>query len=187
MKRIFQMVCILAALVISVSFVSTAGAALTNLVTNGSFQDVGTDKKPVGWTLNGGVTFEKGTDFGSFTTKSNGMGNEGIFQQTLGTTSGQQYLLSFQECGTVGSLFSVLFGGTTHNYTSSADWKTYSFILTGGVDNRLQFLFKSANSTYNLKDISVTATPIPSSLLLFIPGLVGIGILRKRLGWRHSA
>jgi hypothetical protein len=117
-----------------------------------------------------------------------------IISQTLGTTSGTKYTLSFWLWNIIGdgpesdTDFQALWNSTPllDQFTTTSGYVEYSYTVTGTGSDTLTFEGYNGPSAYELGDISVTSgttspIPEPSSLWLLGSGLAGLaGMLRRR-------
>ena len=169
-----------------------AGTASADLVLNGSFQT----GDFTNWTQSGDNTFSyvstasTGAPAGSTEAMLGTNGSNGTISQTINTTVGQAYTVSFWLASddflqTPTTYFKALWNGaveTTNpglpSYTVGAFDYT-QFVFTGiatSANTTLAFNYENDNAGYHLTDISAaTATPIPATVWLFWPsaGLAG--------------
>ena len=166
-----------------------APPASANLVTNGSFET----GDFTGWTLGGNYTggqtyINNQSESGAYAAALGSMGSDGTLSQTLQTTAGQQYTLSFWVAnqGSGPNDFAVRWNGTTLASGVNASAMGYTqvtFTVTAtGPTSTLEFDARQDPSHWSLDNISVTAigTPAPSAptITSFSPdtGVVGDGI-----------
>ncbi len=191
---------------------SQVQAAPVNLVVNGSFEDTPSTVAPgtfetfsniTGWTTGGNAngieirnnrvgTAAAGDNFAEL----DSTGNTNIFQ-TLSTTAGQAYTLSFaysprldQPSDTNG--ISALWNGSiisvpaiiTGNGAGNVDnvWTTYVFSVIGTGSDILGFSAEGISDTFGggIDSVSVSAVPIPAAAFLFAPALLGFMGLRRK-------
>ena len=163
--------------------------ASANLVTNGSFET----GDFTGWTLGGNYTggqtyINNQSESGAYAAAIGSMGSDGTLSQTLQTTAGQQYTLSFWVAnqGSGPNDFAVKWNGTTLASgvnASATGYTQVTFTVTAtGPTSTLEFDARQDPSHWSLDNISVTAigTPAPSvpTITSFSPdtGVVGDGI-----------
>ncbi len=109
--------------------------------------------------------------------------------QTLTTVVGQEYAISYWVAGTQANLLEVTFGGTTlfdgtaptDGVTSPSDYARYTFDTNASSTSTV--LAFSGERTIGgeilLDDVSVTAVPEPSTLVLIFVPLLGLGMLLR--------
>ena len=177
-----------------------AGAALAfatpavaqELVTNGGFE-TGTF---AGFTQTGNTGFTTVSTIapasGAFSGRFGPVGSVGGISQTLITTAGQNYLISFDlrnEGGTP-NFYQALFGGSQlFAATDSAAFGYTNFSTTAvatGASTILAFNFQQNPSYFYLDNVSVTASgiaaavPEPATWAMMLIGFGGIGASMRR-------
>jgi hypothetical protein len=174
-----------------------AGTACANLVLNGSFQTGDfTD-----WTQsNPGNTyaFFTGATCAPVATEvqlgTNGLGTDTQIYQSIATTAGQSYTVSFwlaNDDFSNTSNFKLLWNGAVETtnpalQNSGLAFNYTEFSFTGvatGATSVIAFDFQNDNSDYHLTNVNASPTPIPATMLLFFPPLAGLLGLRS---WRSK-
>ena len=184
--------------------------ASANLITNGGFETLGAYigtglYDAPGWTIadpssatgiystvasagygSMGLTPAEGN---SFLWGGGYLGNTGIItQQAVATTNAQQYNLSFSlantnQGATATNFWYVTWDGTTLlSGTNVGDFANvlYTYTVTGTGNDLLSFGFNNEPGAFALDEVSLTAVPEPSTLLLLGAGLAGFAFFRKR-------
>lgn len=180
------------AVALAVTLVFTS-VAQPNQITNPGFE-TGTFS---GWTQSGNLGFtgvgSAPVHSGAFAAFLGPIGSLGFLSQTIATTPGATYDLSFflRSDGLTANEFLVRWNGTSvfdqfnlpaFGYTG----KTFSGLVATGATTTLAFGFRNDPGFLHLDDISVNAasvpnpTPEPATLLLLGTTAVGIGLVRRR-------
>ncbi len=178
------------ALAVSLFFVQSAAA--TPLVVNGGFET----GDFTGWTLS----------YPSWATVDNAgyyPPNSGLYSGTFGAIDYQTPNILSQNLATVAGTYSVSFwlandGTTPINNKFDADldgthlltllnagpfaWTQYTFTATVSGPSTLTFTFFQLPAFFHLDDVSVSAVPLPGSLVLLASALLPLGWRRLRKG-----
>ena len=144
-----------------------------NLVANGNFAT----GDFTGWTLGGNYTSTtygseiviatEGTGGSTYAADMGSMGADGTLSQTIATTPGQTYALSFwlQNLGSGGNDFSATWNGqnlVSLTNTAQSGYSQYTYTVTAtGSTSALQFSAANGPSHWDLDNISLTASGTP--------------------------
>jgi hypothetical protein len=159
------------ALVASICCIASAGVARADIVTNGGFETGDFS----GWTQSGNTDFTGVTTgiahSGDFAADLGPDGSLGYLSQTLATTAGTTYQLTFflASDGQVPNEFQVTLGGTVWDQADvpSFGYVSESLTVTATASTTLlQFGFQNDNGSFALDDVSVNSVPEPGSLML---------------------
>ena len=158
----------------SSALVVTLAASSGNLVTNGSFETASFS----GWTLGGNSTsttygpeifIDTNAEGGTYAAGMGSVGSDGTLSQTIATTAGQTYTLSFwlQNDASGANDFKALWNGQTLVSLTNAAQSgftqyTYSVTATGAAST-LQFSARNDPSQWDFDNISLTANGTSSA------------------------
>lgn len=202
MKKYVRSAMIVSLLGSACFLLSPAISGATNLVANGAFQT----GDFTGWNItlsNVPVTATTGTflvidstdgfqpsgccaaAFGAAGSVLNVLPSYDSISQVLTTTPGQKYALSFylQEDGGVPGDFQVRWDSYSADFPATASgwvFTPYTFVTHGTGTDTLSFFGYNNNSYYELTDVSLVPVPEPSSILLVMGGLAGLGGMIRR-------
>jgi hypothetical protein len=186
----------LKAVVITTAFGFCAGGAKADLITNGGFETGGFD----GWsTSNLNATGVQGSGFdgyapeeGNFFVAMGNVGSDGVIQQTVADTAGDNYTLTYWLSGnwTGFSEFSAEWDGNqlAGSYVSNFNfpWTQISYTVLGTGLDTVTFLERNDPAYDALDNVQLvdagpaTDTPAPAALALLGFGLFGLGGLRRK-------
>jgi hypothetical protein len=189
------------ALAVSILAFGTVGLAHagSNLVSNGSFET----GDFTGWTVSGDTTFTGVCDVstcpgnfapidGTYAAYFGPVGDNATISQTIATTPGDEYSLSFYLANPVGgtpNYFNVTFGNSSFNFTNfgvAFGWQQFTLTTLATSDQtQLSFTFRNDPSYWFLDNVTVQQSggtlPEPSTLVLFGSGVLGLaGIARRK-------
>jgi hypothetical protein len=177
-----------------------ANQAQANLIVNGGFET----GDFTGWTVDPDPSFPQyivtsPVESGTYAAQIAGYSDQGTgpdtLSQTVGDTAGQSYYLSFGRYidGNGGPTVSLTVTWNGNQIFSELNpgtfgfYQDFSFVVVGTGSDTL--LFTSANDpsyTY-LDDVSLTATPLPSTWTMLIAGFLGIGFFAYRGGKKNTS
>ncbi len=177
-----------AGVALAAAIVATQAQA-TSLIVNGSFETgdfTGWTANPVGYPM---YIVTSPVEDGTYAAQIAGYSYApDILSQTVGDTSGQSYLLSFwrfQDSGVPTGL-TVTWDGTTvfseayiDSYPGSPYTQFTANVVGTGSDALVFTAYQNPAFTY-LDNVSLTATPLPSTWTMLIAGFVGLGFFAYR-------
>jgi parallel beta-helix repeat protein len=155
------------------------------LITNGSFEthDFG------GWTLGGNsgastfggqIFIDTDAESGAYAAGLGSIGSDGTLSQTIATTAGKTYTLSFwlQNEGSGTNDFKAIWNGQTLvSLTNAAQsgYKQYTYTVTAtGSASTLEFSAANTQSQWDLDNVSLTASGTSSTPPATTPTITGI-------------
>lgn len=173
-----------------------ASPAAAQLVTNGSFETGNFS----GWTtsnLNATSVQPSGFDGyvpqdGSYFAALGNVGSDGIISQTVSTTAGANYVLSYYLASNgTSSDFSVDWNGTlipgsaVFSPDSGGSYIPYQFLVTGTGSDTLTFNERDDPSYMALDNVSLVpseqgAVPEPATWAMMLLGFAGMGMVIRR-------
>jgi hypothetical protein len=160
--------------------------ANASLVANGSFETGNFS----GWTQGGNTGFTSVSNSvaavhsGTYGGLLGPSGSVGTLTQSIATTVGQQYSVSFwlNNLGAGTNSFSASFGSTLLSLSnkSAFTYTLYTFLVQATTSTtNLVFTFRQDPNYWSLDDVNVQAVPIPAALPLLAAGLGGIGLMAR--------
>lgn len=180
------------AMVAAIGFaVALSGPAqAANIVTNGSFET----GDLTGWTLGGNSGFMgvecpgapfAGPGDGNCDLFAGPVGSNGTLSQTLNTTAGGRYFITFdlQPDGGTPSFFSATFGGTLLTSLTNPVASPYQVLhfvgVATGATTAISFAFRDDPGFLKLDSVSVSL-PEPGTLALLGMGMIGLWLRRRK-------
>ena len=188
----------------SVAAIIPCAGIVGNLVSNCSFEDgagfqggwsdlspVNNDYEALGSAF--GITPADGSYIAAFGDYAN---NPGTLSQTLATTAGQDYSITFDfaELGGNNNSLKLEFGGTTlatmNNISNTTSTEVAYDVTASSSSTVLEFL--GGSDPYyvfvdNASVVAVASAPEPADWLLMASGLLTVGVLRRKLrAFAHS-
>lgn len=167
------------------AFVFVPGLGAANIVLNPGFE---TGLFLPEWVQSGdtsatGVCFGCGYS-GSWGAEFGPVFGFGYITQTLATTPGVEYDLSFWIADTEGAGFEVWWGGSliySEGSVPDYGWTQRVFTVTAsGASTDLAFGFYNPPDYYYFDDVNVQAIPEPSSLILAGLGVAALALRRRK-------
>jgi MYXO-CTERM domain-containing protein len=187
---------LIATALVTVLLPGVCAAGTINLVTNGGFEAGNFSA----WTLSGNTANSfVDTDLphsGEYAADLGAIATMGFLSQTLATTPGQTYILSYwlQNDGGLPNGFqaswddSVLTGSQLMDSPGTAYAEDAFDVTATTSSTRLTFGFVQTPAFWHLDDVSVTPAPEASPMLTTLLGLGWLGILRwKRRHRQHMS
>jgi hypothetical protein len=173
-------------LLLIVAVLATAAlSAHANLVLNPGFET----GDFTSWTNNSGGNFVNAANAhtGTYSAWMGQVGSDGSFQQSIATTPGQLYSVSFwlESPGGTPNDFSASFAGVTFYTVTNAGAFPYTQeignIMATGASSLLLFSARQDPVYWHVDDVDVHAVPEPGIVGLIALGALGlVGAVRKR-------
>lgn len=174
-------------ILLSALFMLLSSNTYANLINNGSFETGNFS----GWTQSGNVGFTgvvAGGQSGSFSASFGPVGSVGSISQTIATTIGLVYDLSYWLANDGGTPNSFSVNANAASLISLLNAPAFGYQLytqtftAAAASTTISFNFQQNPAWWHLDNISLTSTnvPAPATLALLGLGLAGLSFSRRR-------